>query len=134
MSEFKGRITEISQIKVGKTKKDQDWASVDFEVTESEPNNPDYPQIALFSFFKTGEYFKYANEFNDFNKLGDEVIVDYNFKCNKYVKEGIDKKFYKVECWKLTKATVDLANGNDNSTIDGAVYEAKDSEPDDLPF
>ena len=57
MSEFTGRITEISTIKNGKTKKGDDWASLDFEVTESNPNNPDYPQIALFSFFKSGEYF-----------------------------------------------------------------------------
>jgi len=105
--DFKGRITEISQIKVGKTKNGEDWASVDFEITESEPNNPEYPQIALFSFFKSGEYFKYANEFNDFNKLGDEVIVEYNFKCNKYAKKdgSGEGKFYKVECWKLTKVT-----------------------------
>ena len=127
--EFKGRITEISKIKTGKTKKGDDWASVDFEVTESEPNNPDYPQIALFSFFKSGEYFKYANEFNNFNKLGDEVIVDYNFKCNKYTKKdgSGEGKFYKNDCWKLNKVTEETIQDSDQKPLGN-------ENPDDLPF
>ena len=32
---FTGKITEISPIKTGKTKKGDDWASLDFELTES---------------------------------------------------------------------------------------------------
>jgi len=129
MGEFKGRITEISTIKTGKTKKDDDWASLDFEITESEPNNELYPQIALFSFFKMGEYFKFANDFNDFYKLGDEVVVEYNFKLNKYTKkDGTEGKFYKNDCWKLQKVT--------EETVQNAeVVQTTDSnEPDDLPF
>ena len=127
MSDFTGKITEISEIKTGKTRKGDDWASVDFEVTESNPNNVDYPQIALFSYFKSGEYFKFANEFNDFNKLGDEIVVDYNFKCNKYnKKDGGEGKFYKNDCWKFAKTNVSIEKDA------GLVVE--DENPDDLPF
>jgi len=129
MSNFKGKITEISTIKTGKTRKEDDWASVDFEVTESEPNNPDYPQIALFSFFKMGEYFKFANDFNDFYKLGDEVIVEYNFKCNKYTKkDGGEGKFYKNDCWQLKKVTEETAQNVDPKPL------GEQDDNNSLPF
>ena len=128
---FIGKITEISTIKNGKTKKGDDWASLDFEVTESNPQNADYPQIGLFSFFKMGEYVKYAQDFNQYHKLGDEINVEFNLKCQKYTKKdgSGEGKFYKNECWKLEKVSeviegtpvVDQPKGDDN-------------EPDDLPF
>ena len=84
---FIGKITEITTIKNGKTKKGDDWASLDFEVTESNPQNESYPQLGLFSFFKIGEYVKYAQDFNQYHKLGDEINVEFNLKCQKYTKK-----------------------------------------------
>ena len=125
---FTGKITEIREIKTGTTKKGDDWASLDFEVTESNPHNPDYPQIALFSFFKSGEYMKFAKDFNEYFKLGDEVNVDFNLKCQKYTKDNVEKKFYKTECWKLEKAEVAQEQKLETTN------DVNDSEPDDLPF
>jgi len=131
--EFKGIITEISAIKTGKTKKGEDWASIDFEVTESEPNNPDYPQIALFSYFKSGDYYKYANEFKNYFDLKDEVLVEFNFKCNKYTKKdgSGEGKFYKNDCWRVQKTSETV---EDVPVVDQPGTDKKDNEPDDLPF
>ena len=127
---FTGKITEISKVKVGKTKKEDDWASLDFEVTESNPHNELYPQIALFSYFKMGEYVKMASEFS--HKVGDEVNVDFNFKCQKYTKKdgSGEGKFYKTECWKVDK--VQESQVEEYSNYD--VSDLKEAEPDDLPF
>ena len=129
---FKGKITSISTVKTGKTKKGDDWASLDFEVTESEPNNQDYPQIALFSYFKSGEYFKYANEFKDNNKLGDEVNVEFNFKCQVYTKKdgSGEGKFYKNECWKIEK----LVTGAEPLAPVAPLQTLAEKDDDLLPF
>lgn len=102
MSTFNGKITEISDIRTG-TNNGKEWASLEFEVTELNPNNPQYPQIGLFGYFKNGEYVKYAKEFKDNFKTGDEVTVDFNLKRIDYQKDGEDKKFYKTEAWRVTK-------------------------------
>ena len=127
---FTGKITEISPIKTGKTKKGDDWASLDFELTELNPQNADYPQVLLLSYFKSGEHFKYANEFS--YKLGDAVDVEFNFKVNKYTKKdgSGEGKFYKNDCWKVTKAE----NIDTNPHFE-TVGETKEVEEDDLlPF
>jgi len=126
MAEFKGKITEISEIKQGE-KNGKPWASLDFEVTESEPNNPTYPQIAMFGYFKNGDYTKYAAEFNNNFKVGDEVKVEYNFKCIKYQKDGEDRKFYKTECWKVEKTELQDTQFEQTTNVNT-------EEPDDLPF
>jgi len=125
MSEFKGKITEISKIKQGESN-GKTWASLDFEVTESEPNNPTYPQIGMFGFFKNGDYTKYAAEFNNNFKVGDEVNVEFNLKRINYKKDGEDRKFYKTECWKVEKI------GEDNGVP--SVPQPTVNNDDDLPF
>jgi len=128
---FTGKITEISKVKVGKTKKEDDWASLDFEVTESNPHNELYPQIALFSYFKMGEYVKMASEFS--HKVGDEVNVDFNFKCQKYNKKdgSGEGKFYKTECWKVDKVQESQTEEYNTNEVGNDLNE---NEPDDLPF
>ena len=98
MQVFRGTITNVWDVK----SKD-DWAAVDFEVTELEPNNPDYPQIAKFGMFKKGEYVKYAESFaNDF-PIGTEVEVEFNFKRSSYQRDGEEQFFYSLGAWKVTK-------------------------------
>ena len=46
MNKLTGNITSV-KVKQGSTAKG-DWASVEFEVVESNPENPSYPQTALF--------------------------------------------------------------------------------------
>lgn len=102
MSTFNGKITEISEIKTG-IKNDKEWASLEFEVTELNPQNELYPQIGSFGYFKNGDYAKYTKDFNNMFKLGDEVTVEFNLKRIDYKKDGQDRKFYKTECWKVEK-------------------------------
>ena len=129
---FKGRITEIQETKSGEGQKGE-WANTNFEVTESEPQNENYPQIGLFDFFKNGEYVKYSRDFGDYYKVGDEVEVHFNFKKNSYIKKDqTDGVFYKTSCWKLEK----INNGQEQPPAD-AFEPANDldsKEHDDLPF
>lgn len=126
MSTFNGKITEISEIRTGESN-GKEWASLEFEVTELKDQ---YPQIGLFGYFKNGEYVKYAKEFKNNFKVGDEVTVDYNLKCIEYEKDGKKRKFYKTEAWKVTK--LETAP----STPQPPAQELPDlsGEDSDLPF
>ena len=127
---FTGTITELTPTKVGKTKNGDDWASLDFELTELNPENPTYPQILLLSYFKSGEHFKYANEFS--YKLGDVVNAEFNFKLNKYTKkDGSEGKFYKNDCWKVTKA--DVSNIPEAEQF-ATTNDVSNDDNDPLPF
>lgn len=126
---FTGNITEISEIKTGESN-GKPWASLDFEVTESNPQNANYPQVGNFGFFKNGDYTKYASEFNNNFKLGDEVEVEFNLKCVKYQKDGEERKFYKTECWKVTK----VGGSQAHQDAFEPAGDLNEDEPDDLPF
>ena len=128
--EFTGFITEIRPIRTGKGTKGE-WANVEFEVTESNPQNADYPQIGLFDLFKNGEHLKYARDFNDFFQLNDEVSVEFNLKKNEYTKkDGTQGCFYKTSAWKLEK--VESANETPPNEDEGVNVE--DMDDDGMPF
>ncbi|MGB0896862.1 MAG: DUF3127 domain-containing protein [Flavobacteriaceae bacterium] len=100
---FTGTITEIRTPRTGVGQKGE-WANVEFEVTELNPQNSEYPQLVLFDFFKNGEYLKYAKEFENYYKLGDNVTVHFNFKANEYTNANNELvKFYKTSAWKIEK-------------------------------
>ena len=122
--EFKGKITEIRTPRTGTGAKGE-WANVEFEVTESNPQNPDYPQVALFDFFKNGEYVKFAKDFATHYPLGSEITVEFNMKKNEYTKaDGTAAKFYKTSAWKIEKVQ--------GSEMDQAVKKIDNAfEPDD---
>lgn len=125
---FKGIITELSEVKSGTTKNGNEWSSINVEVTESEPNNPDYPQIGMFSFFKQGEHKGVVDEFQSKNPIGTEVDVEFNLKRQEYTKDGEQKKFYKTEAWKINKSD---ATQEPNT---GSSFDEVASTNDDLPF
>ena len=133
--EFTGKITEIRTPRTGTGQKGE-WANVEFEVTEATPQNEAYPQVALFDFFKNGEYLKYAKDFENFYKLNEVVTVHFNFKKNEYTKaDGTPAKFYKTSAWKIDK--VDAAVQQAAAVIDAAFEPAGDlntDDHDDLPF
>tara|TARA_R110002051_G_C8504871_1_gene465413 strand:- start:288 stop:677 length:390 start_codon:yes stop_codon:yes gene_type:complete len=125
---FTGKITEIRNPRTGTGQKGE-WANAEFEVTESNPQNNDYPQIALFDFFKNGEYLKYAKDFETYYKLGDIVTVHFNFKANEYTNaKGENVKFYKTYAWKIEKLEKGVEPPFEPAT------DINDDEPDDLPF
>jgi hypothetical protein len=122
--QFQGKISEIRKVRTGTTEKGE-WANAEFEVTE---NSDKYPQVALFDFFKNGEHVKYAKEFADYHKVGDEVIVHFNLKKTSYTnKKGEPAAFYKTSAWKIEKV---------NNSVPAAQIPAGDmqEEEDDLPF
>lgn len=129
--QFTGKITEIKKVRTGETSKGE-WANAEFEVTESNPANENYPQIALFDFFKNGEYVNHAKEFKKNFKVGDEVTVHFNLKKNSYEKDGETKSFYKTSAWKIDKL-----QGANVPPPDQAFEPATDlneEDYDDLPF
>lgn len=100
---FEGKITEIREPRTGEGQKGE-WASIEFEVTELNPANTDYPQVGLFDMFKNGEYAKYAKDFKEYYPLGTSVSVEFNLKKNEYTKaDGTPVKFYRTSAWKVEK-------------------------------
>ena len=126
--QFTGKISEIKPVRTGKTEKGE-WANAEFEVTE---NSDKYPEVALFDFFKNGEHVKYAKDFNNFYKVGDEVTVHYNHKKNSYTKkDGSPAAFYKTSAWKIEKV-----GGASNTPVPQfePATDLNDEDYDDLPF
>lgn len=129
---FTGKLTEIHTPRVGETAKGE-WANVEFEVTESNPQNELYPQIAKFDFFKNGEHVKFAKDFKTYYKLGDTVIVSFNLKMNTYVNQkGETVKFYKTSACKVEKSSVDVGGlPPENEAFQPA---GGDDVDDEMPF
>lgn len=128
---FKGQITEILNKRNGSTEKGE-WASCEFEVTESEPENTSYPQIAKFDIFKNGEHIKYAKDFETYYPLNSIVEVEFNLKKNEYTnKESQLVGFYKTSAWKITKISdPEIKQESHFNTID----EINEKDHDDMPF
>ncbi|MHB8762553.1 MAG: DUF3127 domain-containing protein [Coriobacteriia bacterium] len=129
--EFTGLLSQINETKFGETAKG-DWAKAEFEVTESNPKNEKYPQIAIFDYFKNGEHAKMAKDFDKKFKVGDEVTVKFNLNKTVYTKkDGSEGTFYKTSAWMVSKT-----NNNDNSSNDTSVENINvvSNDDDDLPF
>lgn len=130
---FTGKITEISEPRTGTTEKGE-WASVEFEVTESQPQNALYPQVGKFDLFKNGEYLKYAKDFKNYYPLSSEVVVEFNLKMNEYTRDDHTKaKFYKTSAWKVTK----VSDSGQPPVPPADAFEPAgelNEEKDDLPF
>tara|TARA_R110000851_G_scaffold191742_1_gene342350 strand:- start:568 stop:954 length:387 start_codon:yes stop_codon:yes gene_type:complete len=123
---FEGKITNIFEVNSGTTEKGE-WASVEFEVTEVNEENPKYAQIAKFGFFKNGEYVKFAKDFKTYYKNGDLVKVSFNMKKNVYTKkDGTEGIFYKIDAWKVEKV-----NAEDTQEVE---LPEEDINPEDIPF
>ncbi len=125
---FQGTITKVFPARTGTTEKG-DWASVEFEVTESNPENAQYPQIGKFDIFKNGENIKYAKDFQSYTPPGTEVEVEFNLKKNEYTnKSGELVGFYKTSAWKISK----VEGGSKPAPFQPAPASEEDEDP--LPF
>lgn len=122
---FTGKLTEIRTPRTGTNAAGLEWAKAEFEVTEINPQNELYLQIALFDFFKNGEHVKFAKDFNTYYKLGDVVTVHFNFKANDYTNDkGENVKFYKTSAWKVEKMPV-----SETQTHPEVSFEPEENDP-----
>jgi single-strand DNA-binding protein len=109
----KGTIIEIEDIQIFESGAKKLTLVID---TKEQYNN----EYAL-DYFKSGEYVKYVDEFAKYNKIGDQVEVEFNFNQKKY-----NGRYYtNLNLWKITK----IADGNP------APQNQSNVEDDgDLPF
>ena len=112
-----GKITLIKEVVTGKTKQDKDWSKVEFLLETTE----DYNNLYCFEIFAMagGEKDAVAN-FTKFNKVGQDVDVDFNVKTS----EWNGKHFTSLSAWKVFKA---------EAQIDTFTQYAPEVS-DDLPF
>lgn len=80
-----------------------------------------YNNLYSFDYFKSGEYVKYVDEFAKYNKIGDQVEVEFNVNSKEY-----NGKYYtNLSLWKITKiAPGETVLQNENNL----------EEDGDLPF
>jgi hypothetical protein len=109
----KGTIIEIGDIEIF----DSGAKKLTLVIDTKEQYNNEY----RLDYFKSGEYVKYVDEFAKYNKIGDQVEVEFNFNQKKY-----NGKYYtNLSLWKITK----IADGNP------APQNQSNVEDDgDLPF
>jgi len=93
--EITGIIEKVLPLESGVTKTGSDWQKQNFIITNNNGYN-DTKQIFCFEIF--GEE-KVAN-FNKFNKVGNNVKVDFNISTN----EWKDKYFTSLQAWKVFKS------------------------------
>ena len=90
----KGSITTISDIAdAGQGKK------LSFRIDTGEQ----YNNILEFELYKGAEYLEHLDKFKEFNKIGDSVEVEFNIKSFNWTKDGNDKIFTSLSCWRVEK-------------------------------
>tara|TARA_R110002033_G_scaffold60171_1_gene110187 strand:+ start:1878 stop:2201 length:324 start_codon:yes stop_codon:yes gene_type:complete len=103
-----GTIDKIGEVTEGTSKAGKAWKKVEFVlITKDEYNN-------LYAFTIFGE--EKVDKFIKYNKVGNEVDVDFNVETREYN----DKYYTNLQAWKIFKAQ------------DTAAPQAK--EEDDAPF
>jgi len=92
----KGTIISIGDIQIF----DSGAKKLTLVIDTKEQYNNEY----ALDYFKSGEYVKYVDEFAKYNKIGDQVEVEFNVNLKKY-----NGKYYtNLSLWKITK----IADGN----------------------
>ena len=67
-------------------------------------NGEQYSNIMEFELYKGAEYLEHIDNFIKYNKVGDNVEVEFNIKTFNWKPEADDKIFTSLSCWKVTKA------------------------------
>ena len=87
-----GKITKVLPPQSGTSKSGNAWTKQLFLVDNGET----YNNLFCFELFKTEK----VQSFNQYNKVGDNVEVDFNVNCNEY-----NGKYYtSLQAWKVSKA------------------------------
>ena len=118
-----GKIEKIMDVQKGTSKAGKDWQKVSFTLrTKEEYNN-------LYCFDVFGD--EKVDNFLKYNKVGQEVDVDFNVKTN----EWNDKYFTSLDAWKIFKAEVS-ENEKMEASFESQKEEAAlvDTSDDGLPF
>ena len=108
-----GTITKVLEVEKGTSKAGKEWQKQSFILD----TKTEYNSIYCFEMF--GE--EKVNQFNQYNKVGDEVEVSFNVSTN----EWKGKYFTTLSAWKVFKATAEAQ--------EPAPVSADETE-DDLPF
>ena len=116
----KGTIKVISKI--------QEFESGAKKLTFRIDTGEQYNNLLEFELFKGADYVEHLNKFLEYNKTGDLVEVEFKLKSNHWTKDGADKVFTSLTCWR-----VDKVNGESSSVTEGLELEPNDNG-NDLPF
>jgi len=119
--EVTGKITKVLDVQNGTSKEGKEWQKLIFTLETTEQ----YNNLYAFEVFGSEK----VETFNKFNKVGDDVKVDFNVSTNEW--QG--KYFTSLQAWKVFKAD---AMEQATAVIDAAFEPAGDlNELDnDLPF
>jgi hypothetical protein len=121
-----GVLKTVLPLEKGTTKAGAEWQKQSFIVA----NNDGYEnREQIFCFEVFGE--EKVQNFNKFNKQGDNVTVEFNISTN----EWNGKYFTSLQSWKISKDT----NGIDATKVPNAsefepATNFKEEDHDDLPF
>ena len=109
----KGTIISIGDIQIF----DSGAKKLTLVIDTKEQYNNEY----ALDYFKSGEYVKYVDEFAKYNKIGDQVEVEFNVNSKKY-----NGKYYtNLSLWKITK--IGAASPEDKK-------ESIEEDDENLPF
>lgn len=112
MNEAKGKINLIKEVQTGTSKTGSEWSKLEFTID----TGAEWDNILCFELFGQDR----VNDFNQTNKVGQTVNVNFNIKCNAWN----DKHFTSLSCWKIEV----LENEAQSSEV-----ETKE-KTNDLPF
>lgn len=90
--EVTGTITKVLPVQSGTSKAGKEWKKLSFVLTTTE----EYNNLYCFDVFGDEK----VENFEKYNKVGDNVKVDFNVKTN----EWKDKYFTSLDAWKVFKA------------------------------
>lgn len=93
----KGQITEISE----KQMFDAGSGKLTFRIDTGEK----YNKFWEFELFKSKDHTEHLDNFTKYNKVGDNVEVEFNIKTNLWTnpKTNIERLFTSLSCWKVEK-------------------------------
>jgi hypothetical protein len=127
MAFFKGVITHILPI----FEKDN-LATIEFRV---ENKDEQYPTSAIFKKFAKDDNKKYVLEFEKYNKIGDEVEVEYSHRTNEWKDRWFNENsVYKIENLSYkAKAHNEIKSSSATGKVLDNQFDKKIGD-DDLPF
>jgi hypothetical protein len=110
-----GRITKVLPPQSGTSKAGNAWTKQLFLVDNGET----YNNLFCFELFKDEK----VQKFNQYNKAGDTVKVEFNVNCNEY-----NGRYYtSLQAWKVSKADVNNMDVNEPEKVQAG-------EDDKFPF
>ena len=104
--EIKGKILKVLDKQSGTSKAGKEWVKLSFVIaTEDEYNN-----LYCFDLFGTEK----VENFEKYNKVGQEVDVHFNVKCNEW--EG--KYYTSLDAWKIMSVKKEEGNQSESNSSD----------------